>query len=436
VICLFRLILTFFVSGIVWATPEIDSWRSEHGVPVYFVNLPEIEMIDLELTFDAGSARDGQLIGISNLVNQMLLEGTTELDVEAFNRQLGLTGASISVGSSKDTASVSMRSLVDPEKLRPAFNLLRDVIGSPRFDSIAIERTKARVVVELQYRAQSPASRASDRFASLLYGSHPYASRTLGDETSVRNIRERDIVRQYETYYVRQNMVIAIVGNVAREVAEELANELSNAVPLGVKAKTLPFVEKQTQAVLERVDFPSIQSHVRIGGLGVERTHPDYFPLVVGNHALGGNGLVSLLFKRIREERGLAYSAYSYLVPMATSGSFVAVIQTDRSQEEKALQVMRDTLESVAKKGLSEENIAAAKSNLINGFPLKLDTNAEIVNYISMIGFYGLPTSYLATFQERIAAVTSEQIRGALSQYLKKDRLLSVIVGPDVPVSD
>ena len=118
---------------------------------------------------------------------------------------------------------------------------------------------------------------------------------------SIRKILVGDIVSQYETYYVCRNMVIAIVCNVSRKVAEELANGLAHAVPLGVKAKTLPFVEKQTQETIERVEFSSIKSHVRIGSLGVERRHPDYLPLVIGNHALGGNGLVSLLFKRIRE---------------------------------------------------------------------------------------------------------------------------------------
>ena len=231
-------------------------------------------------------------------------------------------------------------------------------------------------------------------------------------------------------------MVIVIVGNVSREKASELANGLGNIIPLGAKAKKLPLVKKQTKAVLDRVQFSSIQSHVRMGGLGVERTHPHYFPLVVGNHALGGNGLVSLLFRRVREERGLAYSAYSYLAPMARSGAFVAGMQTDRSQEEQALQVMGDTLESVAKNGLSGEDIAAAKLNLINGFPLKLDTNAEIVSYISMIAFYGLPTDYLENFQKSIAAVTSEDVGAALRQYLKKDSLLTVIVGPDTPVAD
>ena len=433
---LWLLVLTFFISGPAWATPEIHSWQSEHGVPVYFSNLPEIEMIDIEVTFDAGSARDGSSKGISNLVNQMLLEGTEDLDVEAFNRTLGLTGAYISVGSSKDTASISMRSLVDVDKLQPAFNLLTDVISRPRFDSKSIERTKARVAVELQYRAQSPGSRASDRFASLLYDGHPYSSRPIGDEATIRNITEEDVVSYYETYYVRRNMVIVIVGNVSREKAAALANGLGNIIPLGTKAKKLPLVKKKTKAVIDRVQFSSIQSHVRMGGLGVERTHPHYFPLVVGNHALGGNGLVSLLFRRVREERGLAYSAYSYLAPMAISGAFVAGMQTDRSQEEQALQVMRDTLESVAKNGLSEEDITAAKLNLINGFPLKLDTNAEIVNYISMIAFYGLPTDYLETFQKSIAAVTSEDVGAALRQYLKKDSLLTVIVGPDTPVAD
>ena len=124
--------------------------------------------------------------------------------------------------------------------------------------------------------------------------------------------------------------MIAIVGALNKARAKQIADAITSPLVAGEKAGVLP--QTTAPAMTEtHIEFPAIQSHVRVGLPGMRRGDPDYFPLLVGNHALGGNSLVSILFREIRAKRGLSYSAYSYFMPMAQPGPFIAALQTEYS---------------------------------------------------------------------------------------------------------
>ena len=161
----------------------------------------------------------------------------------------------------------------------------------------------------------------------------------------------------------------------------------------------------------------------------MKRGDKDYVPLFVGNHVLGGGGLVSLLFDEVREKRGLSYGVNSYFAPSEQLGVFVASLQTDCSQAQQALQVLTDTIQNFISEGPPAERLAAAKQNLIGGWPLRVDSNSEIIEYIAMIGFYGLPLDYLKTFPERVAAVSAEEIKDAFARRVDLERAATVVVG-------
>jgi len=165
------------------------------------------------------------------------------------------------------------------------------------------------------------------------------------------------------------------------------------------------------------------------------RKDPDYFPLLVGNHVLGGNSLVSILFREIRSKRGLSYSTYSYFVPMEVPGPFVVGMQTESSNTERAMEVLSDTLNNFVDKGPSDKDLKLAKSNLIKGFPNRIDSNQKILGYIAMIGFYGLPLDYLGTFGAKVAAVGRADIKSAFSRRIGHD-FSTVIVGKDSGSAD
>jgi zinc protease len=180
---------------------------------------------------------------------------------------------------------------------------------------------------------------------------------------------------------------------------------------------------------VQRIDFPSSQTHVYLGQPGMRRGDPDYFPLYVGNHILGGSGLVSLLMHEVREKRGLSYSTYSYFAPMAVRGPMIMGLQTKNDQAEEARGVLLDTLQRFIDEGPTDDELDAALKNITGGFPLRIDSNSDVVSYLSVIGFYDLPLDYLDRFTDRVSSVTKEQIRDAYRRRVHPQRLAMVLVG-------
>jgi zinc protease len=418
------------------AALDIQTWTTAKGARVLFVPAPEIPMIDVRVVFAAGSARDGSAAGVANLTNVLLTEGAGARDADAWSAALGATGAKLQTGAERDMAHATLRTLSEARHADPALALLADALAAPRFDPAAVERAKARILIGLKHKQQSPEELAEDTFYARVYAKHPYASPPDGTEASVAALRRDDVAAFHREYYVARNAVIAIVGAIDRARAEAIAELVSAPLPAGQRAAELPEVEP-TRAQAERVEFPSIQSHVRVGLPGISRGDPDYFPLLVGNHALGGNSLVSILFREIRGERGLSYSAYSYFMPMAKPGPFVAVLQTDKSQEAEALTVLNETIARFVSDGPPAEDLEAAKQNLMGGFPLRIGSNRQIAEYIAMIGFYDLPLDYLATFTAKVAAVTAADVGAAFSRHVPLEELITVVVGrADAPGGD
>jgi zinc protease len=200
-------------------------------------------------------------------------------------------------------------------------------------------------------------------------------------------------------------------------------------LPQGQKPAPLPDVPSLTHATTQHIEFPSTQTHVLVGLKGTYRKDPDYFSLYVGNHILGGGSLVSKLFDEVREKRGLAYSASSAFVPFLKEGVFVASLQTRNDQTQQALAVLNQTVADFIEKGVSETELTAAKNNIVGGFPMRFDTNKELANYVTMIGFYEMPLDYLDTFQDNIQKVTAADIADAFKRRVNLANLQTVTVG-------
>ena len=413
------------------AAPVIQTWQTGSESRVYFVRSGELPMVDVRLLFDAGSAREpAGKYGLATLANGLLDEGAGGLDATAISFEFERLGAQYSAASGHDFASVSLRSLSDPALLEPALDNLRRVITEPDFPMKAVQRQKQRLLIAIERKRQSPAEMARDAFQAALYRDHPYAYPSAGTPESVAKISREDIVRFHRNYYSAGNARLVIVGDLDREQAAALAEELTAGLAPGQAPEPLPAVERLAQGEKIRIEHPSSQVHILLGQPGLRRGDPDYFPLYVGNHILGGGGFVSRLYEEIREKRGLSYGAYSYFTPRRAAGPFTASLQTRSGQEDLALQVMRETISSFIEQGPTPEELEAAKKNISGGFPLRLDSNSKILGYIAMIAFYGLPLDYLDTFIEKVDAVTLEQIREAFRRRLQPQRFVTVMVGP------
>lgn len=413
------------------SAPQIQHWQTENGTRVYFIEAHELPMVDIQLSFDAGSARDpGDRAGLSAMTSSLLSEGAGGLNADELGFEFERLGANFGANAGYDYASVSLRTLAAADKLQPAVANMKRVLSSPDFPEQAIERQRQRFLVGIQQKKQSPGAVASEAFYQAVYGEHPYAKPPGGTEESIKAISRAQIISFHEKYYVAGNAIVAIVGDLSRKQAEELAQGLTAEMKKGARVSSLPKVQKLRAASLVKEQHPSTQTHILLGQPGMKRGDPDYFPLYVGNHILGGSGLVSILFKEVREKRALSYSAYSYFSPMRENGPFLAGLSTRSDQADEALSVLREVIQGFIEKGPKASALEAAKKNITGGFPLRIDSNSNLLGYASIIGFYNLPLDYLETFNDKIMAVSQKDIKEAMERRLQPEKLVAVMVGP------
>ncbi|MGB4498392.1 MAG: pitrilysin family protein [Methylococcaceae bacterium] len=424
----FTVVLVVFSSSS-FAAAKIENWQTQKGSRVYFVQTDALPMVDIQVIFDAGSARDGEKFGLSSFTTNLLDSGAGKWNAEDIAQRFESVGANFGTASSIDNASVTLRTLTDKPLFDKAIDTMRVILGNPTFAKNDFTREKNRTLVALKQREESPGDLANLTFYKAIYGEHPYAHPNLGILQTVEKFTEKDVKNFYKSYFTASNAIVVIVGNLSKLDAENTANLLVSDLPQGEKPAPLPDVPALKKSTTQNLDFPSTQTHVLVGLTGTYRKDPDYFPLYVGNHILGGGSLVSKLFDEVREKRGLAYSASSGFMPLLKNGVFVASLQTRNDQTAQALEVLNQTLADFVKNGVTDTELTAAKNNIVGGFPLKFDSNKELVNYVSMIGFYQMPLDYLDTFQQNVQNVTKEQIADAFKRRVDLNLLQTVTVG-------
>lgn len=411
------------------ATPQIERWQTSNGARVLYVHTPELPMVDVRIIFDAGSARDGSQGGVSSMTNGLLSTGAGDRGEEAIAETMDRLGANLGLDSLRDMAIVSLRSLSDDYLLDPALEVISDVVHKPYFPEHAFERERSRQLVGIQSQKQSPGTIAEKAFFRAMYGDHPYAEPSSGTEESIKALRRNDLRAFHARYYVGNNAVVAIVGDVGRERAKQIAEQVVGQLPAGERASRLPDAVTAKPGETIVIEYPSVQSHLLMGHPALRRGDPDYFELYVGNHILGGSGLVSRISEEIREKRGLSYSAYSYFSPMRGEGPFKAGLQTKNESRDEALEVLRKTIVDFVEQGPSEQALIHSKRNITGGFPLRIDSNKKIVDYLGMIGFYDLPDDYLDRFNQNVERVSRESIRDAFRRRLHPTEMVTVVVG-------
>lgn len=422
-------VVVFGVSLPAQAALAIQHWQTPQGARVLFVESHQLPILDVAVDFPAGSARDpvGKE-GLAQLTHGLLDQGAGGLSDTAIAHRLADVGAVLSGRFDRDRAAVMLRTLSSAGEKDQALDILAQVLQRPDFPQAVVEREKQRLISSIREAEADPGTVASKAFYRVLYGTHPYAHDEAGDPAAIANLMRSDMQAFYGSHYSAPNMVISLMGDISRAEAEVIAARLAAGMS---QAEALPALPKPGRPAASdtHIVHPSTQSHVLVGGIGVARNDPDFFPLFVGNYVLGGGGFDSRLMREVRDKRGYAYSAYSYFAPMMEAGPFQLGLQTKLEQTDAALKVARETLRQFIADGPSEAELVQAKSNLTGGFPLRIDSNRKILDYLSMIGFYQLPLDYLDTWVDRVDAVDVAAVKQAFARRIDPDKLVSVVVG-------
>lgn len=422
-------IIVLAAAPLALAGVTIEQWTTANGARVNFVAAPALPMLDVQIDFAAGSMFDPEgKAGLAALTRGVLDLGAGERDETAIAEQLADLGAALGGSADTDRASVTLRTLTARDKLEPALAVLRDVLHRPHFAAAVLEREQARTVTGLKEAMTRPDSIAGKAFWEALYPGHPYGRQATPE--SVAALTRDDLVDFHQRLYTAGNASISLVGQLTRAQAERIAEQLSSALPAGTPP-ALPAAPAPARAATQAIAHPASQAHIYLGLPAIERGHPDFYPLLVGNYTLGGGGFVSRLVQEVRDKRGFAYSVYSYFAPMRQAGPFQIGLQTQRKQAREAIKVVRQVLGDFVAQGPSAEELAAAKANLSGSFPLRLDSNAKLLANVAVIGFYGLPADYLDHYRANIEAVTVDDVKAAFSRHVRPADLVTVTVAAD-----
>ncbi|KPK18880.1 MAG: zinc protease [Betaproteobacteria bacterium SG8_41] len=426
-------LLLLALAGPAAAILPIQHWQTAGGARVYFVENHDLPMLDLSVEFPAGSAYDSaEKSGAAAMTNRLLQLGADGMSEDEIARRLADIGAQLGASSETDRAGLSLRTLSSVRERRPALDIFARILRNPSFPQAVLEREKARLIGALKEADTKPDTIGSVNFYRLLYRTHPYALRSSGEVATVETLTREDLVSFYRRHYDRRYAVVALIGDVTRAEAEAIAEEVTRDLPQGNGAKpALPGVAVLDDGARRFIAHPASQAHILIGTPGIRRGDPDYFPLFVGNHVLGGGGFVSRIIEEVRQKRGLAYAAYSYFSPLQRAGPFVIGMQTQREQAAEALRVVDATLREFVASGPTEDELRDAKRNIIGSFPLRIDSNRKIHGYLALIGFYQLPLSYLEDFSGNIERVTIADVKAAFARRVDPDRMVTVVVGPE-----
>jgi len=427
-------ILTIVVSSLFAlnsnAAVKIQQWQTSTGSEVYFVENHDLPIVDLSVNFAAGSAYDtAEKSGVAGITKYMMTLGADGMTDEVIANKMADIGAILSGDFDADRAGFKLRTLSSTREQTLALDVFIKVLQKPDFPEAVLAREKARIISGLQEAETQPESISNKAFMKAMYGTHPYSLDESGEVDTVAKIKREDLQNFYNQYYGAKGAVIAMIGDLTREQANKIAENISSGMPKSVAIAPIPPVAYPTKAIEQRIVHPASQSHILLGYPGIKRGDPDLFPLYVGNYILGGGGFVSRLTEEVREKRGLVYSVYSYFMPMAELGPFQIGLQTKKDQADDALKLVRETLDKFLKDGVTESELKAAKANIIGGFPMRIDSNGKILDYLAVIGFYKLPLSYLDDYNAKVASVTTAQIKEAFNRRLKPDNLVTIIVG-------
>ena len=424
----FALVIAGFLAALpAWAQTDIREVTSPGGITAWLVEEPSIPFVALELRFRGGTSLDAPgKRGATSLMVGLLEEGAGDLDAQGFARATEALAAQFGFDGSDDGVSVSARFLT--ENRDEAVELLRLSLVEPRFSQVALDRVRAQVLSGIRSRATDPDKIAGARMDALLFGDHPYGSDPAGTIESVSALTREDMVAAHRGALARDRLYVSAVGDITAEDLGPLLDRLLGDLPETGAPMPAPVAPGFTGGV-EVVQFDTPQSVAVFAQPGMDQDDPDFFAAYLLNTVLGGGGFKSRLMSEVREKRGLTYGVYSYLVPKDLANLYMGSVSSANDRIGEAIGVIRAEWARMAEAGVTEKELADAKALLTGAYPLRFDGNGAIARILVGMQVDGMPIDYAVTRNDRMNAVTLEDVNRVARELLDPEALMFVVVG-------
>ena len=429
-ITLFILTLTCSLLIAHSASFALDVKRSvlKNGLTLVVAERHNLPVVQVALGIMAGSLNEPEeKSGLAGLTAALLTEGTKNRTARQISEEIEFVGGSVGASGGDDYASASLSVLKKDIDL--GFDLLSDMILNPVFPQEELEKNIALIKGSLKENENNPGYIASREFRKAVFGAHPYGRLNTGTVETLDRIKREDLVEFHEKYYVPDNAIMVVVGDVTAGEVEQMLNKYFGTWKAKYPARPpLPEITSLKERKTITIDRDLSQANIILGHIGVSRDNPDYYAISVMNYILGGGGFSSRLMENIREERGLAYDIHSYFSPNKYGGAFQVGLQTKNESANTAIEEVLKEINKIRTVPVSDAELSDAKLFLTGSFPMKIETGSRIAGFLMAVEYYALGADYIDRYPQYINSVTKEDVLRVAEKYLDPNNYVLVVV--------
>jgi zinc protease len=401
----------------------------KNGMVLLLAEKHEIPMVTVSMAIKAGSVVEPpSKPGLASLTAALLTQGTARRSANQISREIDFIGGSLSVSGGDDYASAGLRVL--KKDLKTGLDLLADVLMHPAFEQKEIDRKVKETLASIQSQKDEPEVIAGEAFTKVVFGGHPYGKTNDDVAAYLPKLTRQDLVDFYTKRYGPNDVIIAVVGDVAEKEIVSLLNEQFKGWKTA--ERTTPERERPPvigSIIVKKIDKKITQANIAMGHVGVSRENPDYYAVMIMNYILGGGGFSSRLMDNIRDNRGLAYDVHSSFSAQKEPGPFRVWVQTKNESANQAIDEIFKELKRIRTEAVTDKELADAKAYLTGSFPLRMDTSAKIAGMMTSIEIFNLGLDYPRKYPEIINAVTKDDILRVAKKYLVPEKIVIVVLG-------
>ncbi|MBI3402293.1 MAG: insulinase family protein [Acidobacteria bacterium] len=408
--------------------PPYEIQTLPNGLQVIAILHHEQPAVTMRLLVRAGTSADPRgKLGLVHLLASLLDQGTTAKSAQEMNDAVDFIGGAMGAGAGTDLTFVNM--MVMKDSFENGMRMLSEMARHPAFAQREIERQRQQTLSGLQVSAEDPEWIANSVFDRLVYGFHPYGMPDNGTPETLAGITREDLVAFHASQFAPNNAILAIVGDVTADEAFTTAKKVfGDWQKQDLAAQTFIDPPDPTRRVIVVNKPDAVQTEVRVGHLGITRTHPDYMAVNLAIRILGGEGS-NRLHQVLRTERSLTYGAQANMDALKQAGDFEAETNTRSDATTEVLRLIVDQFWRLQRERVSDRELDGAKAYMTGSFPLTIETPEAIAMQVMNAVFYGLPLDQLQTFRGRVNAVTPDDVQRVARALLRPDRLSVVLVG-------
>jgi predicted Zn-dependent peptidase len=416
--------------------PKAEESTLPNGLKVVLLKDSKIPTFNMQMVVLSGGLADpSDYHGLANFTASLLREGTAKRSSKDISEQVDALGATLNAvsGLSSLTSTVTAAGLV--ENMDQAIEIFADVIRNPGFPQAEVDKYKTRTLSQLQFQRSNPQFLAQEQLQKAIYGSHP-AALVAPPIDSVKKLTSKDLADFHSTYYRPNNAILAVVGDVTmKELLPKVEKAFGDWQKGEIPATTIPAAADAPGKIL-LIDRPgSVQTVIQLGSLGIERTSPDYFSVLLADKVLGG-GPTGRLFLNLREDKGYTYGAYSGFSGSKYRGTWTSSAEVRTDVTQGALKEFMYELDRLRSQQVSAEELDNAKRAIIGSFALSLEQPQALLQNIITQKLYNLPADYWDTYPQKVSAITAADVQRVAQKYISKDHVQVVAVGDATKARD